>query len=261
MLERSFLFTALALGALVAILFTFFPQWDIAIAQLFWDPATERFPCASRALPNILRDLADWLVWLILLAAGGAFLLKLVFPRRRMLMRPTIALFLLVSYALAPGLITNGILKPAWSRARPVAIEQFGGHKHFTPWWKPGGDCERNCSFVSGDASSLVWLLAPASVTPPAIRPVALAGAAVIGVGLSGMRVVFGRHFFTDVVFGGVVTLLVIVLCRRLIFRLDDARIEALLERAGLRLRSLISGDDTEPPDDDEWSVYWNGKA
>jgi hypothetical protein len=53
----------------------------------------------------------------------------------------------------------------------------------------------------------------------------------------------------------------VIVLCRPLIFRLEDARIEARLERAGLRLRSLISGDDTGPPDDDEWSVYWNGKA
>ena len=250
MLERTFLFTALALGAIVAVLFTLFPQGDIAIAQLFWDPATERFPYASRALPNILRNLADWLVWLILLASGGALLLKLVFPRREMLMRPTIALFLLVSYALAPGLITNGILKPVWSRARPVAVEQFGGHKHFTPWWKPGGDCERNCSFVSGDASSLTWLLAPASAAPPAIRPVALAAAALIGVGLSGMRVVFGRHFFTDVVFGGVVTLLVIVLCRRLIFRLDDARIEAALESAGLKLRSLARPRSTGKPSD-----------
>jgi membrane-associated PAP2 superfamily phosphatase len=255
-LERTFLFTALALAAIVAILFSLFPQWDIAIAQLFFDPDKHRFPYATTLIPNVLRNLADWLVWLILIAAGGVFLLKLVFPRRKMLMRPTVALFLLVSYALAPGLITNGILKPVWSRARPVAIEQFGGHQHFTPWWKSGGDCKRNCAFVSGDASALVWLLAPASVAPPAIRPVALAGAAVIAVGLSGMRVVFGRHFFTDVVFGGVVTLLVIVLCRRLIFRLDDARIEAALERAGLKLRSLISGDDAEPPDDDEMAVY-----
>lgn len=250
MLERSFLFTALALGALVAILFTLFPQWDIAIAQLFWDPATERFPYATRALPNLLRNLGDWLVWLILIAAGGALLLKLALPHRKMLMRPTIALFLLVSYALGPGLVTNGILKPVWSRARPVAIEEFGGHKHFTPWWKPGGDCDRNCAFVSGDASALTWLLAPASVAPPSVRPVALAGAAVIAVGLSGMRVVFGRHFFTDVVFGGVVTLLVIALCRRLIFRLDDARIEEALERAGLKLRSLARPRSNRKPSD-----------
>jgi len=260
-LERTFLLTALALGAAVAILFTLFPQLDVAIAQLFFDPEKHRFPYATKALPNDLRDLADWLVWLIVIAAGAALLLKLVLPRRKMLMRPTVALFLVVTYALGPGLITNGILKPVWSRARPVAIEQFGGHKHFTPWWRPGGDCDRNCSFVSGDASALVWLLAPASVAPPAVRPVALAGATVIAVGLSGMRVVFGRHFFTDVVFGGVVTLLVIVLCRRLIFRLDDARIEAALERAGLKLRSLIAGDDSGPPDDGEWSAYWDGKT
>jgi lipid A 4'-phosphatase len=259
--ERSFLFTAVALAVLVGTLFALFPQWDIAIARLFWDPETHRFPYASKALPNILRDLADWLVWLILIAANGALLLKLVFPRRKMLMRPTVALFLIVTYALGPGLITNGILKPVWSRARPVSIEQFNGHQHFTPWWKPGGECKRNCAFVSGDASALVWLLAPASVAPPAVRPVALAGATVIAVGLSGMRVVFGRHFFTDVVFGGVVSLLVIVLCHRLIFRLEDARIEAALERAGLKLRALLSGDDAGPPDDGEWSVYWDGKT
>jgi lipid A 4'-phosphatase len=248
--DRTWVFTALAIGALVGILFALFPQWDIAIARFFWDPATHRFPYATALIPNLLRNLADWLVWLILLGAGGTFLLKLAFPRRKMLIRPTVALFLLVSYALGPGLITNGILKPVWSRARPIAIEQFGGHKHFTPWWKPGGDCDRNCSFVSGDASSLVWLVAPASVAPPAIRPVALAGAAVIAVGLSGMRVVFGRHFLTDVVFGGVATLLVVVLCQRVIFRLDDARIEAAVERAGLKLQSLaLPRNERKPPD------------
>ena len=50
-----------------------------------------------------------------------------------------------------------------------------------------------------------------------AIRPFAFAGAAVIAMSLSGMRVVFGRHFLTDVVFGGVVSLLVLVLCQWLI--------------------------------------------
>ncbi len=254
-LNRTWVFAALAVGALVGIVFALFPHWDVAIARLFFDPATERFPYATKALPNDLRDLADWLVWLILIAAAGPILLKLAFPRSRMLMRPTAAVFLLVSYALGPGLITNGILKPVWSRARPVSVEQFGGHMHFTPWWEPGGDCDRNCSFVSGDASSLTWLLAPASVAPPAIKPFAFAGAAVIAISLSGMRVVFGRHFLTDVVFGVVVTILVLVLCRWLIFHVGDARIEARLEKAGLRLRSFLSGDDAEPPDD-ETAVY-----
>jgi lipid A 4'-phosphatase len=253
-LNRTWVFAALAVGGLVGIVFALFPQWDIAIARLFFDPATERFPYATKALPNNLRDLANWLVWLILIAAAAPILLKLAFPRWKMLMRPTAALFLIVSYALGPGLVTNGILKPVWSRARPVSIEQFGGHKHFTPWWEPGGDCDRNCSFVSGDASSLTWLFTPASVAPPAIKPFAFAGAAVIAVSLSGMRVVFGRHFLTDVVFGVVVTILVLVLCRWLIFHLGDERIETRLEKAGLRLRSLLSPEDESG--DDEMAVY-----
>ena len=64
------------------------------------------------------------------------------------------------------------------------------------------------------------------------------------------MRVVFGRHFLTDVVFGGVVSLLIIVLCQRLILRLDDARIEAALERAGFRLRSLAPPRSDRKPED-----------
>jgi lipid A 4'-phosphatase len=254
-LNRNWVFAALVVGGIIGLLFALFPQWDIAIARQFFDPASERFPYATKALPNDLRELADWLVWLILIAAAAPILIKLAFPTWPMLMRPTVAFFLLVSYALGPGLITNGILKPVWSRARPVSIEQFGGHKHFTPWWKPGGDCDRNCSFVSGDASSLTWLLGPASVAPPSIRPVATAAAAVIAVGLSGMRVVFGRHFLTDVVFGGVVTIFVLVLCRWLIFHVGDARIEARLAKAGLRLRALLSPKD-EPPRDDEMAVY-----
>jgi membrane-associated phospholipid phosphatase len=239
---RTVVLAALALAFVVGVLFAIFPDWDIAIARLFFDPATGRFPLASQALPNLLRKLGDWLAWLILFAAGGALLLKVLLPRSRMLMRPAVALFLVLSYALGPGLVTNGILKPVWSRARPVAIKEFGGREQFTPWWKPGGGCDRNCSFVSGDASAMTWLLAPASVAPPAIRPAALAGAAVIAGGLSGMRVVFGRHFFTDVVFGIVVTLVVVCLCRRAILRLDDARIERALERVGFRLRAALGG-------------------
>ncbi len=250
-LGRTWILAALAVALLVGVLFAIFPQWDIAIAQLFFDPAAGRFPYASRALPNLLRDLGDWLVWLILIAAGGALVLKLVLPHRKMLMRPTVALFLVLSYALGPGLVTNGILKPVWSRARPVAVEEFGGKKHFTPWWKPGGDCDRNCSFVSGDASAMTWLLAPASVAPPAVRPAALVGAAAIAIGLSGMRVVFGRHFFTDVVFGIVVTLAVVFLCRRAILPLDDTRMESVLKTLGLRLRAALGlGGVAKPPTD-----------
>ncbi len=235
---RAWVLAAAAIGIVVGILFAVFPQWDLQIAGWFWDPVRERFPFAVKWLPNLLRKLADWMTWLLVLLPAGALVAKLIFPSARMLIRPSIALFLICSFAIGPGLVTNGLLKPIWSRPRPVFVEQFGGPQHFRPWWQPGGDCPRNCSFVSGDASQAFWLLAPASVLAGPVRPVALATATVFATGLSGMRVAFGRHFFTDVVFAAVLTILIVALCYRLFVRMRDTDLEKAIERFAYLLRS-----------------------
>ncbi len=235
---RAWVLAAAAVGIVVGILFAVFPQWDLQIAGWFWDPVRERFPFALKWLPNLLRKIGDWITWLLVLLPAGALIAKLLFPSARMLLRPSIALYLICSFAIGPGLVTNGILKPVWSRPRPVFVEQFGGPQHFQPWWRPGGDCPRNCSFVSGDASQAFWLLAPASVLPAPARPVALATATVFAAGLSGMRVAFGRHFFTDVIFAAVLTILIVALCYRVFFRLRDIDLEQGIERFAYQLRS-----------------------
>ncbi len=236
---RAWVLGAVAVGAVTGILFAIFPQWDIQIAGWFWDPVRGKFPLSIQWLPNVVRTVGDWTVWSIVLAAAAALLIRLFFPNVRMLMRRSTALFLLCSFAIGPGLIVNGLSKPIWSRPRPVFIEQFGGKQHFEPWWKPGGDCHRNCSFLSGEASEAFWLLAPASVVPAPIRPVALAAAAVSAAGLSGLRVVFGRHFATDVIFGGVLTILIVAACYRFFLHGKDDEFERSIERLDLRLRSL----------------------
>ncbi len=35
------------------------------------------------------------------------------------------------------------------------------------PWYDDRGECKKNCSFVSGEASTGFWMVAPASVLPP----------------------------------------------------------------------------------------------
>jgi lipid A 4'-phosphatase len=215
---RRWFFGAAAAGIIVGILFAAFPQWDLEIAGWFWDPGSERFPLATKWLPNEVRKIGQWTVWSTVLTAAGALIAKLVFPHIRMFMRPAIALFLLCSFAIGPGLVANG-LKAYWARPRPDLVERFGGQQHFEPWWKPGGDCVRNCSFVSGDAAEAFWLIAPASVVPMPLRPLTLAAAEISAVGLSGLRVAFGRHFFTDVVFGGVLTIMVVSLCHRILLQ------------------------------------------
>ena len=147
---RAWILGAIAVGAVTGILFAIFPQWDLQIRASFWDPASKKFPLATTWLPNEARKVGDWTVWVILLTAVSAIIVKLVFPRTRMLIRPSITFFLIITFVVGQGLVVNGLVKPYWARPRPDFVEQFGGHEHFEPWWKPGGDCVRNCSFVFG---------------------------------------------------------------------------------------------------------------
>jgi lipid A 4'-phosphatase len=239
---RAWVLGAVAVGAVTGILFAIFPEWDLQIAGWFWDPVRGKFPLSIQWLPNVVRTIGDWTVWSIVLAAAGALVIKLIFPGARMLIRPSTALFLVCSFAIGPGLVVNGLTNPLWARPRPVFVEQFGGHQHFEPWWKPGGDCRRNCSFLSGEASEAFWLLAPASIAPALIRPVALAAAAVSAVGLSGLRIAFGRHFVTDVIFGGVLTVIIVAACDRFFLRGQDDKFEQRIGRLAVRLRSRRAG-------------------
>ena len=46
-----------------------------------------------------------------------------------MMMTARAILFLTTTLALAPGLVTNIILKDNWSRPRPIDVIQFGGEE------------------------------------------------------------------------------------------------------------------------------------
>jgi lipid A 4'-phosphatase len=155
-----------------------------------------------------------------------------------MLIRPSIAFFLIFTFVVGPGLVVNGLVKAYWARPRPDFVQQFGGHEHFKPWWKPGGDCVRNCSFVSGEAAEMFWLLAPASVATAAIAPIALTAATVSAAGLSVLRFVFGRHFTIDVIFGAVLIVLIVTICNRIFLRMPDDKLEQKIERFAVLLRS-----------------------
>ncbi len=134
---------------------------------------------------------------------------------------------------MAPGLTINVILKDHWGRARPYAVKEFGGPENFTPWWDPRGTCTGNCSFIAGEPSGAFWTLAPAAVlAPPQWRAIAFGAAVAYGTGVGLMRIAFGAHFASDVIFAGVITFLIIWLVHGLLYRLPasritDARMEA----------------------------------
>ena len=237
-MNRTGLFIALGLALVIGLLFGIFPELDLKLAALFYDPATKSFPLKQSALAAFARDAAMWIAWALALPAIVAIVVKLFRPDRPMLIPGRAAVFLLVTIILSAGVLTNLTFKSYWGRPRPVVVTQFNGPWEFVPWWDPRGACGRNCSFFSGEGATAFWTYAPAALTPPAWRPLAYAAATLFGVTTSVLRMAFGGHFFTDVAAAGLVSFLVIWLAYAWIYRwpstrLSDAQVEAALARGG----------------------------
>jgi lipid A 4'-phosphatase len=126
--------------------------------------------------------------------------------------------FLFVCLVVGPGLLANVGFKDQWGRARPKHIVAFGGAKLFTPALLPTNQCKRNCSFVSGEASSVFApFYAAAAVAPQFAAPLILVGT-LAGLAAGSVRIAQGAHFLSDVVFAGLFMGLAVIVLRRCMF-------------------------------------------
>lgn len=245
-MNRTGLAVALAIAFVVGVVFAVDPRLDLAISALFYDPHAGFFKVNVQPWVIHTRDAARCLIALIVAPAFLAVVGKVLLPRRRALVGGRAALLLIATLALGPGLLTNVILKEHWGRSRPIDVKELGGTDRFVPWWDPNGDCTENCSFIAGEASGAFWTLAPAALAPPQWRVLAYGGALTFGAAIGLLRIAGGGHFFTDVVFAGVFTFLLIWLLHGLIFRwpatrLTDAVVERPLVKAGEALRAAVA--------------------
>jgi len=244
-MNRAGLIIALVIAAMTGLVFGIYPQLDLIVAQHFHDYIdASRNAFAWRISPPLMlaRDAGIWIVTALVAPAVGALIIKLLLPRRKMLISGRAIVFLTATLALAPGLLVNVVLKDHWGRPRPIDVAQFGGAQHFVAWWNPRGDCPGNCSFVSGDVSGAFWTVAPAALAPPQWRALAYAAALAFGAGMATIRVMAGAHFVSDTIFAGVFTFLIVWLVYGLIYRwprtrLSEEAIEGALERFGLACR------------------------
>jgi membrane-associated PAP2 superfamily phosphatase len=200
---------------------------DLAIAALLYDPAGRRFLATDNPYAAMLRDHGR--VALFTCIGCIALALARYLPWRLPSLPGRAVIFLTASLLIGPGLLVNGILKEHWGRPRPVAVVQFGGSMGHMSWWKPSGACEHNCSFVSGESATAAWLFGPAMLVPPLWRGVAIAATAVFNSAIGILRMAVGAHFFTDVLFGALSTLFILLLMQRVFLVSTNPRKDARL--------------------------------
>src|SRR5260370_27678577 len=85
-MKRSGLVIALVVGAMTGLVFGFFPQLDLKISGLFFDPQTRQFTLLHQVLlgqlswPAHLRDASMWIVAALAVPARAALAAKCLLP-------------------------------------------------------------------------------------------------------------------------------------------------------------------------------------
>lgn len=254
-MNRTGLLIALGVTAIFVIAYALFPQLDLVVARLFFDPATKTFPASFNPTLEFLRNAAMVVAWLFAAPAIVALLAKLIWPRKPLMMSGRKAVFIVFTIIMSAGVLTNAIFKQHWGRPRPAATAEFNGKWDFKSWHDSSGACPRNCSFFSGEAATAFWTYAPASLAPATIRPIAYAAATVFGVATGLLRMTFGGHYMSDVIVAGIVVFLVIWLTHGLLFRwgatrFSDENIDRWLTEKLLAGRAWISNLSARAADD-----------
>jgi membrane-associated phospholipid phosphatase len=249
-MNRTGLIISLAISVIAGVVFGFYPDLDLRIARYFYgfeDANHNMFAFRIYRPLMLARNIGLWIGTILVLPAVIALLIKLILPRRTLLIPGRAVLFLIATMVLAPGLLANVLLKDHWGRPRPIDVTQFGGDQHHVAWWDPRGNCPGNCAFVSGDVAGAFWTVAPAALAPPQWRVAAYGAALALGIGMAAIRVMAGGHFPSDVIFAGVFTFLIIWFAYALIYRwprtrLSDRDVERSIERVALPIHNFVIG-------------------
>lgn len=247
--ERPLAFGLVVL-ALVSLIFRYAPNLDLAVSRLFYE-STTGFSEGRSTFLEALRQAGHIVEWAFALAIVAPLPLKVLFPQSPLLLPPRATLFVLATFALAPGLIVNGILKEYWGRARPRALLEFGGDATFTPVWWISDQCERNCSFVSGEAASAFCLVALVFLVRQEWRPAMAVATLAFAAAVSFTRIAVGAHFLSDVLIAWLMTLCVMLALNRAVLKglppAFDHAVETAAGRTGEALRRLFHGRAVPP--------------
>lgn len=199
-------------GFLALATFVAAPQIDLWASGLFFDGTG--FPLGTDPALRALR-----LAYKLVFVAACTVVAVALLARLTAALAPSLApppgptaplrlwLFFGAQLAAGPGLIAHALFKERWGRARPEAVEAFGGPHPLTPPFGLSDACATNCSFVSGEGSAAAalafgMLVAFWPVLRTARARLMAVGAATLWLtGAALIRIGPGKHFLSDTLF------------------------------------------------------------
>ena len=183
------------------IFFTIFPESDIYFSNLFFENnkfISERI-IFIKSLRSFLKDL------MILIPLISLFILLIDYIRKSKYLKTFLnnrmkysIIGIIIGPIVGSGIIANWYFKDQWGRARPVHITEFGGDKIFTQAFVKSDQCERNCSWISGESSAAFSFLVGTLILK---NPYFFLLNLFFGFIVSFCRISMGGHFLSDNLF------------------------------------------------------------
>jgi lipid A 4'-phosphatase len=179
--------------------------FDLGAQKLIYVAGESSWKLGEHPFWNLLYRWGTLPAAMVVFTALGFYLLS--WTKKSLRKWRKVLLFVILSAIIGPGFITNGLLKPSTDRPRPREIVEFGGRYAFQPVLT-NDETSVGHSFPCGHATMGFFFLTGFFVFRRHRRVIAegfLFGGIVAG-GLIGIaRMTQGGHFFSDVIWAGVI--------------------------------------------------------
>ena len=199
-------------------LFLFFPNLDIFLSKIFF--YENKFISEHFIFIKDLRVILKELMIIIPIFAIFILFIQMINKSQKIQINNKFRIkYSMIGLIIGPivgcGIIANLYFKDTWGRARPVHVEEFGGKKIFTPAFLKSDQCERNCSWISGETSAAFSFIVGTILLK---KHYFLILNFILGFLVFFCRMAMGGHFFSDNIFAMIFMIYLAILYRRLIY-------------------------------------------
>ena len=197
--------------------FTLFPKFDIFFSKFFFFEG--KFISDKYVFIRSLRSFLKDLMIVISIASLLILMVNFFFKNKKKTILKFRTKLILMGFIVGPvigcGLIANFYFKDNWGRARPINIQEFGGEKIYTQPFIISDQCERNCSWISGEASAAFSFITGTIILK---SPIFFLLNIIFGIIVSFCRIAMGGHFLSDNIFAMIFMIYLAIIYKYLVF-------------------------------------------